>query len=448
MAIAEKIRAEMRAQNAEGIARAVALLASRGDIGAGERLPTVREVARVLGMSSSTVGEAWRSLAAQGILDTRGRRGTFLRVTLGEQPVRHFRHLHEVAVDTDLSTGYPDPSLLVDLRPFIRELASGARYDGYPDSVVHPELREQLERTLPFQPPSLALGTDALLTMEELLPVLTRYGDRVVVGAAEFAPYLDLLERHGVELVPVPEDDNGLELEGVLAAIKTGVALVLLQPRVHNPTGRVMSVDRLEAIAAACRAHDTHILEIDHFGDLAASPPMSAGATAPDQTVHLRSYSKDLHPDLRVCALSGPPSVLDRLHERRIGGSWISGLNQRLLAALLASPAVPGLVRASKEVYDGRRTAFVEALAEHEVVVPSRDGFNVWVPVRSEESALVYLAARGVGAAPGSPFIAGRDVGPHLRVSIASMRDRHAELAEMIATAAKIRRLGAYQHRR
>jgi len=443
----EQLRAEMREQSAHGIARAVAVLASRGDISAGERLPTVREVARRLGMSSSTVGEAWRSLAVQGVLDTQGRRGTFLRHSMGDHPVRHFRHIHEAPVHVDLSTGYPDPDLLLDLRPFIRELAAGPAYRGYPEVGLHEALRERLSATLPFEPRALILGTDALLTVAELLPILTRYGDRVVVGAAEFAPYLDLLERHGIDPVPVPQDGDGLELEAVRAAVLAGAALVLLQPRVHNPTGRVISRERLERIAAACRESDTYILEVDHFGWLASSPAMSAMNTAPDQTIHLRSFAKDVHPDLRVCAVAGPSTVLDRLHERRIGGNWISGVNQRLLSAVLASPTVRQVIGRSKAVYDGRRSAFISALAAHDVVVQSRDGFNVWVPVRSEESALIYLASRGIGAAPGSPFTVSPDAPPHIRVSIAQMRDGHAGLAETIAEASRIRRLGTHGSR-
>lgn len=441
----ERIRQEMREHSADGVARAVALLASRGEIRPGEKLPTVRDVARGLGMSSSTVGEAWRSLVAQGILDTQGRRGTFLRDGYGAGPVRHFRHIHEVPVDVDLSTGYPDPDLLPDLRPFIAALADGPRYEGYPEAAVNADLQDLLRDTLPFEPAALALGTDSLLTMAELLPILSRYGDRVVVGAVEFAPYLDLLERHGLEVVAVDLDDEGPDSDGVRAAVQEGAALVLLQPRVHNPTGLVTSPRRLSTIARACRENDTFILEVDHFGNLSSSPEMSAATEAPEQTVHLRPFSKDLHPDLRVCAIAGPRRVIDRLQERRIGGSWVSSVNQRLLAALLASPEVPGMVRRSKALYDERRSAFVAALADHDVQVASRDGFNVWLPVRSEESALVYLAARGIGAAPGSPFIAGRGVSPHIRVSIAAMRDHHRELAATVARAAGVRRLGAYE---
>jgi DNA-binding transcriptional MocR family regulator len=246
----------------------------------------------------------------------------------------------------------------------------------------------------------------------------------------------------------VPFDEEGFELQAVQNALRAGARLVLLQPRVHNPTGRPTTPARLAAIAEACREQDALILEVDHFGGLSSSPVMSAAQTAPERTIHMRTFSKDLHPDLRVCALAGPTHLLDRLHERRIGGYWISSVNQRLLAAMLASPAVSGVMQRAKAAYDVRRTAFVGELLAQGLEVHSRDGFNVWVPVRSEESALVYLAARGVGAAPGAPFRAGMAEGPHLRVSIAAMAEGEVELAQTIAVAARIRRLGAYESRR
>ncbi len=428
--------------SADGIARAVARLAAREDITAGQRLPTVRQLAGALGVSPSTVGEAWRTLAAQGMLDTQGRRGTFLRRTTDEEPVRHFRHVSGADLPIDLSTGYPDPELLPDLRPFLHRLAEGPSYRGYTEMALEPELEERLREQLPFRPRTMALGTDTLATLAELLPVLTRFGDRVVVGDVEFAPYLDILERFGLERVAVPQDRDGLDVDAVAAAVRSGVALVLLQPRVHNPTGVVMSRVRLDQIARTCRQNDTRILETDHFGLLASSDPMSAASTAPEQTVHIRSFSKDLHPDLRVCLLTGPVEVVRRIQERRVGGSWVSLINQRLLNAMLASD-LRATVSTAKAVYDDRRSAFLNALAGNGVTVSSRDGFNVWVPVRSEDSALVYLASRGISAAPGAAFRCRPDVGAHIRVSIAQMREGHSALGKLVADAAHSRRVGA-----
>lgn len=438
-----QIRAVLRAPSAEGIIRAVVVLAAQGEIVPGARLPTIRELAKGLGVSSSTVGEAWRTLTAQGILDTQGRRGTFLRKVTSQEPVRNFRNVFGADLQIDLSTGYPDPELLLDLRPFLRGLTDGPPYEGYPEVTMGPELAELLGTLLPFTPQSLTLGTDTLTTIAELLPVLTHYGDRVIVGTSEFAPYLDLFERLGLECVAVPQDEEGLDANAVADGLRAGATMTLLQPRVHNPSGVVMSADRLERIARACRDNDSRILEVDHFGLLGSSPAISAANTAPLQTVHIRTFSKDLHPDLRVCAFAGPSDVMERVRQRRIGGGWISRVNQRLLAAILASPDVPPIVLTNKAIYDTRRSAFIDALKAQGIAVESRDGFNVWVPVRSEQASLIYLASRGISAAPGSPFQSDRDGSPHIRVSIARMSEGHEEIANTIANSARTRRLGA-----
>ena len=49
-----------------------------GRLPAGARLPTVRDLARELGLAVNTVARAYRELEAAGIVETRGRFGTFV----------------------------------------------------------------------------------------------------------------------------------------------------------------------------------------------------------------------------------------------------------------------------------------------------------------------------------------------------------------------------------
>ncbi len=52
-----------------------------GRLPPGTRLPTVRELAAQLGMAVNTVARAYRELESAGILETRGRFGTFVART-------------------------------------------------------------------------------------------------------------------------------------------------------------------------------------------------------------------------------------------------------------------------------------------------------------------------------------------------------------------------------
>jgi DNA-binding transcriptional regulator YhcF (GntR family) len=62
--------AQLRSQIAE--------LVRRGELPPGARLPTVRRLAADLGLAPNTVARSYRELEADGIIETRGRRGSFV----------------------------------------------------------------------------------------------------------------------------------------------------------------------------------------------------------------------------------------------------------------------------------------------------------------------------------------------------------------------------------
>ncbi|MGW7293400.1 GntR family transcriptional regulator [Streptomyces xiamenensis] len=62
----EQLRAQIAAQ------------ARAGTLPAGYRLPTVRGLAEQLGLAANTVAKAYRALESDGVIETRGRNGTFV----------------------------------------------------------------------------------------------------------------------------------------------------------------------------------------------------------------------------------------------------------------------------------------------------------------------------------------------------------------------------------
>ncbi|QMW68520.1 GntR family transcriptional regulator [Mumia sp. ZJ1417] len=63
----------------EQVRRQVAAQAADGTLGPGARIPTVRALADTLGLAVNTVAKAYRVLEAEGVVETLGRRGTFIR---------------------------------------------------------------------------------------------------------------------------------------------------------------------------------------------------------------------------------------------------------------------------------------------------------------------------------------------------------------------------------
>jgi len=65
----------------EQLRTGVATRVASGELPAGTRLPTVRGLAGELGLAVNTVARAYRELEADGVVETRGRQGTFVRST-------------------------------------------------------------------------------------------------------------------------------------------------------------------------------------------------------------------------------------------------------------------------------------------------------------------------------------------------------------------------------
>ena len=70
----------------EQLRRRLESLILSGSLGPGERLPTVRSLARSQQLAPGTVAKAYRSLESEGLLDARGRLGTFVAEELPDRP--------------------------------------------------------------------------------------------------------------------------------------------------------------------------------------------------------------------------------------------------------------------------------------------------------------------------------------------------------------------------
>lgn len=439
----------LESATARGLAHAVSRAIRDGEVQPGDRLPPIREVARELMLSPTTVAAAWQLLVRSGMIRTAGRRGTVV-LGVGSNGGRYTRALrHELRGGWDLSTGIPDPGLLPDLQPVVAGLNLDTTPSSYLADPVLPALRDRVLSSLPLRAEDLLVVDGATDGLDLVIRTVLGAGDRVVVEDPAFPPLLDLLEARGIDVIGVPLDDEGLLVEPVAAAVAAGACAVFLQPRSQNPTGISMSEARAEELAAALRPWSALIVEDDSTAHVASSGPLSLGRWLPDQVVHLLSFSKSYGPDLRLAAVGGPADLIQPLaRARAMGQGWSSRLLQGVLLGLLDDPRATEQVETARKEYSRRRQLVAAALRESGVPTPGVDGLNLWVPVRDEAAAVLRLASQGIAVAPGGPFAVRERVGPagHLRVTSGLVREGHAELAEQLQAAADVQAYTA-QHR-
>ncbi len=400
-----------------------------GRLRAGERLPSSRALANELGVSRGLVLDCYRQLQAEGYLSSRG--GSATRVAAAAQPL-----------PTASTPFVPTERLAVDFMPGLPDLTSFPRHDwawamrescqraavaafGYGDPRGSLELRTVLAsylrrvRAAVADPDNVVICSGFAQALNLILRALAREGVRQV--AIEDPGDLSnsaVTRRSGLEVVPVPVDANGLDVEALAA---TGARAVVLTPAHQAPTGVVLSPERRQALIAWALERQATIVEDDYDAEFRydRDPVGSLQGLAPDRVVLVGTASKTLAPTLRLGWLISPPRLVNAIaEEKQLADRGSPGLEQLTLATLIESGRYDRHLRRMRTIYASRRDALVRALAEQAPAVELTGlaaGFHAVarLPEQLDETATVAAARkRSIGLYGMSGFRASKATRP------------------------------------
>lgn len=416
-----------------GIAIGVSALIRAGDIPVGVQLPSVRALAWALGVSPATVSAAWKELRQYRVISGRGRTG--MRVT-GDQatprPLR-FADMGNFGQDVlDLTMAVPDPALLPPLAEALAVGAATPDLNSYRRAPILPELERVVRRTWPHPAASYLATNGGYEAVNMALQALTMPGSVLAIENPTALRLLDITDHAKAHAIPVGCDGEGPRIDDLAAALARRPSAFLFQPRTHSVTGVGVTATRLREMVRVLRGHDVLIIEDDGLGDLSSRPPVSLAAEFPRQTIHIRSYSKSLGPDMRLAVVSGPQELIERMHAyRSFGAGWTSRILQAAAAWLMTDTATAAGVDVARRTYAARRRALLEALDDRGIALPDEDGLCLWAPVISEQYALLTLAARRISVMPGSKCLTGP--GSFVRIATSLLASDVEMLAEALA---------------
>jgi GntR family transcriptional regulator/MocR family aminotransferase len=235
------------------------------------------------------------------------------------------------------------------------------------------------------------------------------------------------LIKHGVRPVPVPVDEEGLD---VAALARTRLPAVVITPAHQFPTGVVLSAARRAALVAWARGTGGLIVEDDYDAEFRydRDPVGCLQGVAPDVTALVGSVSKALAPGLRLGWLAGPAPLAAALAAAKSAADHGGPvLEQLAFAELLATGGYDRHLRTVRRLYRERRDAAVAALAEHlpeATVTGVAAGMHLMVtlPGDVDDVALAGRAAEaGLGALALSTTRTRRGGPPGLAIGYASV---------------------------
>ncbi|MEU7849561.1 PLP-dependent aminotransferase family protein [Micromonospora parva] len=421
----------------------------------GARLPSVRELTARHHASPVTVAAAIRQLVAEGLIETRSGRGTFVAsrpaqrsapdlswqtVALGpgrpgEEEMQALLALPPAGA-IPLSGGYLEPNL----QPAGALGAALARAARQPSSWERGpaegrgDLRAWFAREAGtgLRPDDMVICPGGQAALSSTLRALSTPGDTLLVESPTYLGALAAARAAGLRVVPVPADVDGVRPDQLAVAFaRTGARLFYCQPLYANPHGATLAVQRRAAVAAEVRAAGAFLIEDDYARDLAidGDPPPPLAADDPDgHVIYLRSLTKSAAPGLRVAAIGARGPAGARLRAARLFDDlFVAGPLQQATLEFVTAPAWVRHRRTLRNELRSRREALLSALARH---LPSltpqgvpRGGLHLWVrlPDGTDDVALTAAAAAaGVIVFPGRPWYAAEAPAPHLRLTYAA----------------------------
>ncbi|WP_436530639.1 PLP-dependent aminotransferase family protein [Actinoplanes sp. HUAS TT8] len=421
----------------------------------GTRLPSVRELTAHHGASPVTVAEAIRALVAQGLVEARPGKGTFVAarpepvrapdlswqtVALGPGRFGESEMQALLALPPDgaipLSGGY----LHADLQPATALGTALARVARQPAAWQRgpAEGREDLRDWFARDAGAYLRARDLVIcpggqaALSSAFRALAAPGDTLLVESPTYLGALAAAHASGLRVVPVPADENGVLPDQLAAAFaRTGARLFYCQPLYANPSGATLAADRRAAVMTAVRANGAFLIEDDYARDLVidgAAPPPLAADDPDGHVVHLRSLTKSAAPGLRIAAIGARGPAGARLRSARLlDDFFVAGPLQQAALEFVTGPGWARHLRTLHRELKNRREALLGALERHlPALVPAaipRGGLHLWVRLADgvDDVALAAnAAAQGVIVFPGRPWFAAEPPAAHLRLTYAA----------------------------
>ena len=293
---------------------------------------------------------------------------------------------------------------------------------------------ERLEGAAP-DPEQVMITGGVSQALDLLCTLLTQPGDVVLVESPTYYLALRVLRDHGVELVPVPADDEGLRveaLEEVLASLRREgrrARLLYLVPTFNNPTGHTLGIERRQALVALAGREGLTVLEDDVYRELwyeVPPPPPLYSLVPAGPVVRLGSFSKVLAPGLRLGWMLASPEIVRRCTGSGLldSGGGVNHFTAHVVAALMELGLLDRQAERLRAAYRERRDALLAGLGKYlpegcHWVSPG-GGFFVWLRLPAGVDSEVFLPvaeAAGVSFVPGARFFTGGGGGEYCRLA-------------------------------
>lgn len=305
-----------------------------GALGLGDKLPSLRSLSSKLGMSISTVNQAYLELERKAIIESRPRSGFFVRqkstrlprTETAPTPMEKPRPVTRIGlIQTVLEAVGSDDWVALDvvapgrellpLKELSRITAAVVRDEpalamGYSPIPGDPQLIRQIayrsmEHGIPAAPDDPIITAGCLEALYIALRSVCRPGDTVLIQSPTYYCFLQLLETLGLRAIEIPSDpENGVSPEALHHALNTfDISACVLAPNFNNPDSSLTPETAKREIVTMLAERNIPLIEDDVSTDIHFGPKRPGTFKQHDSkglVILCSSFSKTIAPGYRV----------------------------------------------------------------------------------------------------------------------------------------------------
>lgn len=416
----------------QAIADALGEDVRKGVLPAGTRLPTMRALAEVLGVTLGTVHRAYGLAEKRGLISREVGRGSFIRAD---------SHLggeldEEDLLDLTLNRP-PDIRVEETLRRALIEMGREADLSGmldYGESQGQARHRRVLGRWLAhhgadFEAENLIVTSGAQQALTVTLAALSQPDDRLLVEELTYPGIKSLARIFGLRLEAVALDEGGLRPDSLARHLSEDRGRVFLycMPNAQNPTTATLDDERRKEIAKLARDHSVIIIEDDVSPRFTrhSLPPLAT--LYPERSIYISSLSKTMAPGLRIGALAAPSGLLADLLAAAQTTNWMAPPLMAELACRWIEDGTADILEQERNRVIARLKAIARTALSGLGCRDAPDNPNLWLPLgaRWQGVDIAGLAkSRGILVAPAEDFAINAGAAqPALRLSLSETRE-------------------------
>ena len=170
----------------------------------------------------------------------------------------------------------------------------------------------------PVSPESLIVSGGNSQALDFVCSQFSRPGDTIFIEEPSYFLAHRIFADHGLNVVSIPMDRNGLRLDRLKAELERHRPTLLYTiPSYHNPCSTTLSGQRRSELARLSREHDfivvaDEVYQLLHYYET-PPPPAMGTMLAEGNILSLGSFSKIMSPGLRLGWIQGSEHLLQRI---------------------------------------------------------------------------------------------------------------------------------------